>query len=153
MENPNRDLFPGSELRARFKSIGPLLTNEPVDAAFLDHEAKSVAAKRLYHRLGLVSVILISASAVYTIAEALLFRTLSPPIVSLAMAAAALLGILSQVLMLAAKVRSKWLVNRFACERLRSMKFQAYALAAGARTEVELAAAVSAFSRIELSRL
>jgi hypothetical protein len=153
MENPNRDLFPGSELRARFNSIAPLLTNEPVDAAFLDHEAKSVAAKRLYHRLGLVSVILISASAVYTIAEALLFRTLSPPIVSLAMAGAALLGILSQVFMLAAKVRSKWLVNRFACERLRSVKFQAYALAAGARTEAELAAAVSAFSRIELSRL
>lgn len=93
MENPNRDLFPGSELRARFNPIGPLLTNEPVDAAFLDHEAKSIAAKRLYHRLGPVSVILISASAVYTIAEALLFRTLSPPIVSLAMAGAALLGI------------------------------------------------------------
>lgn len=55
--------------------------------------------------------------------------------------------------MLAAKVRSKRLVNRFAGERLRSMKFQAYALAAGARTEAELAAAVSAFSRIELSRL
>lgn len=153
MENPNRDIFPGADLRARFKSIGALLTNEPVDAAFLDHEAKSVAGKRLYHRLGLASVALISGSTVYTIAETLLFRGLAPPWLGLAMAAAAMLGILSQVFMLAAKLRSKWLVNRFACERLRSIKFQAFALAAGARTEAELAEAVSAFTRIELTRL
>ncbi|MFN7163692.1 MAG: hypothetical protein ACK4P2_02635 [Hyphomonas sp.] len=153
MENPNRDMFPAADMRARFKSIGALLTNEPVDSAFLSHEALSVAAKRLYHRLGLASVVLISGSTVYTIAETLLFHGLAPPALSLAMAVAAMLGISSQVFMLAAKLRSKWLVNRFACERLRSMKFQAYALAAGARAEEELAEAVAAFSRIELTRL
>ncbi|MDP1554512.1 MAG: hypothetical protein Q8L84_03545 [Hyphomonas sp.] len=153
MENPNRDLFPAADMRARFASIGPLLTNEPVDSAFLRHEDKSVAAKRLYHRLGLASVVLISGSAVYTIAETLLFHGLASPYLSLAMALAAMLGISSQVFMLAAKLRSKWLVNRFACERLRSMKFQAFALAAGARTEAELAEAVAAFTRVELTRL
>lgn len=153
MENPNRDMFPAADMRARFKTIGPLLTNESVDSAFLRHEALSVAAKRLYHRVGLASVVLISGSTVYTIAETLLFRGLAPPLLSLLMAVAATLGISSQVFMLAAKLRSKWLVNRFACERLRSMKFQAFALAAGARTEDELAAAVADFSRIELTRL
>lgn len=153
MQVANRDMFPTPEMRARFPAITALLTNEPVDAAFNRHEALSVRAKRAYHRLGLASIILISGAAIYTIAETLLFRALAPSWVGILVAIAAALGVGAQIYMLAARLRSVWLVNRFACERLRSIKFQAYALAAGASSGEDLAARVSAFSADELAKL
>jgi hypothetical protein len=50
-------------------------------------------------------------------------------------------------------VKSQWLVNRFACERLRSIKFQAYSLAATARDEAELAQRTRQLTATELARL
>jgi hypothetical protein len=153
MKVANRDLFPAPEMLARFPSIGPLLVNKLVDDAFMRHEVVSVRAKRLYHRLGLASVVLISGSTVYTIAETLLFRGLAHPALGFAMAVAAALGLAAQIYMLAAQMRSAWLVNRFACERLRSMKFQAYALAREARDTEHLAELVKDFSLTEITRL
>lgn len=153
MQVANRDLFPGSEMRERFPLIEALLSNEPIEKAFMHHEVLSVSAKRIYHRLGLASVVLISGSAVYTIAETLLFKGIAPAWLGLLMALAAALGIGAQIYMLAARFRSKWLLNRFACERLRSMKFQAYALAAGAADPADLAAKVKAFTRVAVAKL
>lgn len=153
MQVANRDLFPTPEMRARFRHIGALLTNEPVDAAFNRHEVLSVRGKRLYHRLGLASVVLISGSAVYTIAETLLFKGAAPPWLGILVTLAAAFGLGAQIFMLAARLRSAWLVNRFACERLRSMKFQAYALASGAVSEADLAEKVAEFSATELAKL
>lgn len=153
MQVANRDMFPAPEMRARFPSITALLTNEPVDAAFNRHEALSVRAKRLYHNLGLISVFLISGSAIYTIAEALLFKGIAPSWVGIMVTLAAGFGIGAQVYMLAARLRSAWLVNRFACERLRSIKFQAYAHASAAASETDLSARISAFSAIEIAKL
>lgn len=153
MQVANRDMFPAPEMRARFPSIAPLLSNEPVEAAFNRHEALSVRAKRLYHRLGLASVTLISGSAVYTIAETLLFKDIAPSWLDIFVTLAAGFGIAAQVYMLAARLRSAWLVNRFACERLRSIKFQAFALASGAADQTSLSARVADFSAIELAKL
>lgn len=153
MQVANRDMFPAPEMRARFPSIAPLLSNEPVEAAFNRHEALSVRAKRLYHRLGLASVTLISGSAVYTIAETLLFKDIAPSWLDIFVTLAAGFGIAAQVYMLAVRLRSAWLVNRFACERLRSIKFQAFALASGAADQTSLSARVADFSAIELAKL
>jgi hypothetical protein len=153
MQVANRDMFPAPEMRARFPAIAALLTNEPVDAAFNRHENLSVRAKRLYHRLGLLSVVLISGSALYTLAEALLFKSLAPAWAGILVTFAAGLGIGAQVWMLATRLRSAWLVNRYACERLRSIKFQAFALASGASGPASLAARVSQFSATELAKL
>lgn len=153
MQVANRDMFPAPEMRARFPSITALLANEPVEAAFNRHEALSVRAKRLYHRLGLASVTLISGSAVYTIAETLLFKDIAPSWLDIFVTLAAGFGIAAQVYMLAVRLRSAWLVNRFACERLRSIKFQAFALASGAADQTSLSARVADFSAIELAKL
>lgn len=153
MQVANRDLFPAPEMMARFPAITPLLTNAPVDAAFNRHEALAVRNKRLYHRLGLASVVLISGAAIYTIAETLLFRAAAPAWVSILVTLAAASGIAAQVYMLAARVRSTWLINRFACERLRSIKFQAFAQAGAATSTDDLAARVAAFSFTEIARL
>lgn len=153
MQEANRDMFPSPGMLERFAAITPLLRNELVETAFTRHEVISVSAKKLYHRLGLVSMGLIAGSAVYTIAEALLFKGAAGPAIGLAAAVAATLGIGAQIYVLVTQLKSRWLVNRFACERLRSIKFQTYALAASARDEADLAAQARRLSAIELSKL
>jgi hypothetical protein len=115
MQEPNRDIFPTPAMLERFPNITPLLKNEAIETAFNRHEALSVSGKRWFHRLGLVSMVLIGGSAIYTIAEALLFTGAGNPVISIAAAVSAAIGISAQVYTLAAKVKSQWLVNRFAC--------------------------------------
>ena len=153
MQEPNRDIFPTPAMLERFPNITPLLKNEAIEAAFNRHEALSVSGKRWFHRLGLVSMVLIGGSAIYTIAEALLFKGAGNPAISIAAAISAAIGIAAQIYTLAAKVKSQWLVNRFACERLRSIKFQAYSLAATARDEAELAQRARQLTATELAKL
>ena len=153
MQQANRDIFPTPAMLERFPNITPLLKNEAVETAFNRHEALSVSGKKMFHRLGLISMILIGGSAIYTIAEALLFKGASYPAVSIAAAIAAAIGIAAQVYSLVARLKTQWLVNRFACERLRSIKFQAYTLAATARDEAELETRTKLLTAIELSRL
>lgn len=153
MQEPNRDIFPTPAMLERFPNITPLLKNEAIETAFMRHEVMSVAGKKRFHQLGLVSMVLIAGSAIYTIAEALLFKGASNQIVSIVAAVAAAAGIIAQVYSLAAQVKSRWLVNRFACERLRSIKFQMYSLAASARDEAELAARTRQLTAVELARL
>lgn len=153
MQQPNRDIFPSPAMLERFPNITPLLKNEAIETAFMRHEVLSVAGKKMFHRLGLVSMVLIGSSAIYTIAEALLFKGASNPFVSIAAAVSAAIGIVAQIFSLVAQLKSKWLVNRFACERLRSIKFQAYALAATARDEDELAARAKRLTSEELAKL
>ncbi len=153
MQQPNRDIFPSPAMLERFPNITPLLKNEAIEAAFMRHEVLSVAGKKMFHRLGLVSMVLIGGSAIYTIAEALLFKGASYPAVSMVAAVAAAAGIAAQVFSLVAQLKSKWLVNRFACERLRSIKFQAYALAATATDEDELAVRARRLTSEELAKL
>ncbi len=153
MQEPNRDIFPTPAMLERFPNITPLLKNEAVEVAFNRHEALAVSGKKMFHRLGVVSMVLIGGSAIYTIAEALLFKGQSFPAVSISGAVAAAIGIGAQIYSLVAKVKSQWLVNRFACERLRSIKFQAFSLAATARDEAELAIRTRQLIAIELARL
>lgn len=153
MQTPNRDLFPTDAMLERFPTITPLLVNEPVDNAFKRHEVISVAAKKLYHRLGLVSIILVGGSAIYTVADTLLMKGAAGQLVSLGAAIAGSIGLAAQIYMLAAKLKSKWLVNRFACERLRSLKFQAYSIAASAADEEELARRIKPYCAAELAKL
>lgn len=137
----------------RFPNITPLLKNEAIETAFMRHEVLSVSGKKRFHQLGLVSMVLIAGSAIYTIAEALLFKDAGNQIISILGAIGAAVGISAQVYSLAARVKSRWLVNRFACERLRSIKFQMYSLAASARDEAELAARTRQLTAVELARL
>ncbi len=153
MQEPNRDIFPTPAMLERFPNITPLLKNESVEAAFNRHEALAVSGKKMFHRLGLVSMLLIGGSAIYTIAEALLFKGQSFPAISIAAAICAAIGIGAQIYSLIAKMKSRWLVNRFACERLRSIKFQAFSLAATARDEAELALRTRQLTSVELARL
>ncbi|MEW5683947.1 MAG: hypothetical protein AB1942_03405 [Pseudomonadota bacterium] len=154
MEVHNRDVFPTPELRQVYEPIAGLLDNPVIDAAFRRHEAAAVRAKALYHRLGRAGMVLIMASAVFTVAEALVlpeFRGRSALSIILVMLGG--LGIGLHVYLMATGMKTRWLLERFAAERLRSLKFQAYPLALAASSDTDLVARVRKFSTDETARL
>lgn len=154
MNIANRDLFPSDATRARFADIEPLLENALLDAAFLRHEAKAVRAKRIYHRVGRFAILLIAISAIYTIADALVMEaTRWTTTMTLIAAVIATVGIGLQAAIILTRQKQVWLLNRFACERIRSLKFQSFHLGDNAPDKMGLKAAVDAFTTRHLSRL
>ena len=154
MEVTNRDMFPSQETRLRFSSIEALLDNPIFDDAFKSHELKAVKAKRIYHGVGRLGVFLIAISSIYTMAEALVLPA-SPwsQLSNLTFAAMALIGIILQAYITVTNQKGKWLVNRFACERIRSLKFQSFHLADEVKDQAALRKVIDAFSSRHLSRL
>ncbi|MCR9269381.1 MAG: hypothetical protein NXH72_05295 [Hyphomonadaceae bacterium] len=148
IQTPNRDVFPSQETSALFVSIEPLIINPVIDEAFNRYEARAVQAKRTYHQFGRLSVLLITASSIYAFADALIIPDFPHQIwLSVFLGLLAALGIMLQLYLLASKKKTTWLLSRFATERLRSAKFQAYALAEGARDTQDLQREVEAFSK------
>ncbi|MGB6230922.1 MAG: DUF4231 domain-containing protein [Litorimonas sp.] len=154
MQVANRDMFPSDATLARFPDIQPLLVNPVLDAAFRRHDAVASRGKRLYHSLGRLAVLMIATSAVYTIAFALILPD-APWTQHLTLIAAlsALIGIALQSFIVFTRQKEKWLLNRFASERIRSLKFQSFHLGDNVRDVDGLSEAVDAFSARHLSRL
>jgi hypothetical protein len=155
MESHNQDVFAPNELIKLFDVCRPVFTNPRIDAAFLRYERIAVAAKRNYHRQGRIGGVLVLVSVLFTVAEALIIPV-EIPVMGILSFAAILIGILGvgvQIHLIMTGKKKSWLVSRFAAERLRSIKFQAYQLAYVARSEDDLAARVDAFYVAELSRL
>lgn len=154
MDIANRDMFPSDATQARFADIGPLLENTLLDEAFLRHEAKAVRAKRIYHRVGRFAILLIAISAIYTISDALVLQASRwTTTFTLSAAVFAIIGIAMQATIIVTRQKEVWLLNRFACERIRSLKFQSFHLGDNASDKTGLQAAVNEFTSRHLSRL
>lgn len=154
MDVANRDMFQTEATLARFARIKPLLQNPVFDEAFNRHERAAISGKRMYHRVGRFAIFLVFISAIYTIAESLILDSfIATPLMNYVFAALAIAGIILQAFIILTKQKEKWLVNRFACERIRSLKFQSFHLGDNARNDTHLAELVRDFSERHLSRL
>lgn len=154
MDIANRDMFPSEATLARFSEIEPLLVNPLLDDAFRRHDARALRGKRLYHRMGRLAMLLIAASAVYTIAFALVLEEgVWTQRLTLVAAICAIVGIVFQTFIVVTRQKEAWLLNRFASERIRSLKFQSFHLGDNARDAAGLLRSVEAFSAQHLSRL
>ncbi|GLQ21490.1 hypothetical protein ACFFUB_10330 [Algimonas porphyrae] len=154
MEIANRDMFPSDATRARFDRIEPLLDNPVLDSAFIHHDALALSGKSVYHRVGRFAILLIAISAVYTIADALVLDAGDwTRILTLGAAVLAIVGIGLQAFIIVTRQKEKWLLNRFASERIRSLKFQSFHLGDNAADRDSLAEQVASFSSAQLSRL
>jgi hypothetical protein len=134
----NADIHPPSAFLATQDSFKGVLLNEKLAARFDAFEAKSVAAKTWYTRLGVFSL----AAAFITMASLISALTIAPGLkhshfftVALGMIGA--LGLAAQIGLLASPLKHRWLVSRFAAERLRGLKFQAFAFTAATAREDE----------------
>lgn len=154
MEKHNSDLFPGRETLELYSTIAPLIQNPIVDEPFKIREASALRAKHSYHFQGRVGMLLIVISSLFTLAEALVL----PPFAGRAVAGIAMIvfgvaGMAIQVRLLLVRRKQDWLLNRFAAERLRSIKFQAFPLADSAVDVNDLQRVVNEFYARETTRL
>lgn len=154
MEIHNRDLFPPEDVKKLYSAAEPLIVNSIVDASFAEHERIAVAAKNSYHLRGRLAAVLVLISVLFTIAESLVIpssRGLRFAVVPFL--AMGVIGLAIQLHLLITKKKQMWLLHRFAAERLRSMKFQAYPLAMSAATREQLEHQTGAFYKEETARL
>jgi hypothetical protein len=154
VEVHNRDLFPGQDLQDLYRAISPIIVNPLVDDQFNLHEEAAKKAKAAYHVRGRLGMLLVLSSAVFTVAEALVIPAF-PGLdqLSIAFVVLGLVGLGIQIQLILSKKKEEWLVHRFAAERLRSIKFQAYRLAMIVRSVAELARAADSFYQEAIASL
>lgn len=154
MQTDNRDLFVSEASRDYYADILPLIDSPVLGELFSKHDKAAMRAKAQYNRLGQLAIVLIALSAIYTIAESLVlgghFGGFFPTLIAALMAGT---GVILQIYLLATKQKTKWLVNRFAAERLRSVNFQAFALAASSNTKAALKKNYDAYVQKNIAKL
>ncbi len=69
------------------------------------------------------------------------------------MAVIALIGLIAQGIVFFSGAKQRWLLNRFAAERVRCVKFQAFAVLGESHDKKCLEANVAAFTKEKLARL
>ena len=72
MQIPNRDLFATDLTQEQYRDIEPLIVSPLLDEQFKKHERAATKAKRRYHYLGQTAIVLVAASAIFTVAEVLI---------------------------------------------------------------------------------
>lgn len=127
----NADIHPPQALLDTHPNTAALLTNAAIQRRFDGYEARAVAAKAQYTALGVFSL----AATFLTMAALIGAVTLAPRLaeqraLALGLALLGALGVAAQIGLLATPLKRRWLAARFAAERLRGIKFQAFAYAA-----------------------
>ena len=143
----NKDIYATEDTRSIYQDISPLIENKSIDDAFRRYEKIANRAKKIYHLLGKLSILSIALGAIYTVGEALILPNVNwVRLVGVIIAILAGLGVLTQIFILITRQKRTWLLNRYAAERLRSLKFQAYQFAHIAIDKEELALLVKEYS-------
>lgn len=141
-----RDIAPRDKLLDQYSALSPLLVNPIIDDEYALRDQAARKAKKQFHRLGQVAVLMIAASAIFTLAEALIPGFVPESVVlRLIAVSVAGIGILLQLYLILTGQKQKWLLNRYASERLRSIKFQSYQTALTAETSEDLQDKADAF--------
>ena len=154
MQQHNRDMFPSEATVALFEAVRPLVVHEKIDKAFLQHEDAAKKHKKTYHNFGRAALALITLAALFTVAEALILPEFAGATeLSAAMAFAGAFGVVLQLYILLTAQKKKWLLNRFAAERIRAIKFRAYCVAEGAQDAADLQRRTDAFHTAALAQL
>jgi hypothetical protein len=154
MQVHNRDVFPAPETQKIYGLVKPLIANVLIDGPFLDHENAANQAKRNFHKNGRLAMSLVLLSTLFTVLDGLVLRSLGNlEALSILFIVLGILGLCLQVYLLVTRKKQDWLQHRFAAERLRSIKFQAYQLAAVAQSEDDLREKVNDFYSKEAARL
>lgn len=125
---PSRDMFPSDEFLTLYPKIKPLIQIEDVTTFFEDSDNKAIAKKRLFVRLGTVSLILVAIVLI------LLSWRLSLTLLSISFpfwleflsAILGLIAIFIQLYLFFSDLHKKWLFARYKAEKLRLWKFQLF---------------------------
>lgn len=146
-------MFPSADLLALYQPAAVVMKNDALDRRFAQHENNAAKAKRTYHALGRGAVLLVLVSAIFTLAQVFGFLPGGNRMLAALMAVLGCCGLAIQLYLFVSGNKSRWLLNRFAAERLRSLKFQAFAIVSDSRDAADLQARVKEFYGAQLARL
>lgn len=150
----NRDIDPSRRLASAYPGLCPLIVNTAVSQVFEAYEREARRWKRVYVGLGMTALISIFlAMVLFDFQFSLQGAYRVPRFVSILSEIVAAVGLVSQIALLTGGVSDRWLVARFAAERVRCLKFQAFALIGQSPDAQTLAAKVDAFFNEQLARL
>jgi hypothetical protein len=163
----NRDIYPARDLIDAYPDLVCLTDNKAIDEAFARAEHQAVLWKRLYVRLGslgLAAVFIVMAvlicsvtlGDVYGIGGGFTWERklgITADRIEIAVAIIAAIGLSAQGFVFFSSAKQRWLLARFAAERIRCLKFQAFAVLGESPDRKRLEANVAAFTREKLARL
>ncbi len=147
----NTDIDPPEVFVAVHPELAFLLDTPAISAQFAAHEQVAAPAKRLYTALGVFSLGAAFLTLSALISTLTLGRELENTAFTMLMGALGVIGIAAQWTLLFGPFKRRWLLARFAAERVRCIKFQAFA-ALGADPR-ERAAVAQAFVQRGLAHL
>lgn len=124
IEEMNRDVNPPSEFTDAYAFLRPVIENELIAAEFAQAEKKAVFWKKVFQGLGYVAL---GATAAALLILAYQLTLGASDALTLFGAGVGCLGLISQFLFFVLGPRDRWLMQRFAAERIRCLKFQLYA--------------------------
>lgn len=150
----NRDIDPSQRIASAYPALYPLIMNAAVSRAFEEYEREATRWKRVYVALGtaaLVSIFL--AMLLFDFQFALTSAYKLPRSIGILGELVGTIGLISQIVLLIGGVSDRWLVARFAAERVRCLKFQGFALIGQSPDAQALETKVENFFQEHLARL
>ena len=146
----NHDIKPLKKLSKKYPRFKGLITNMAIVRQFTVYEDAANSWKRIYNFLGkggLVCIFLVMAALDCRLV--LHTTVLDDPWISFALALLAVIGLVMELALIFQGIKEKWLVNRYAAERVRCLKFQTFLLA-GQHAVTDLTAAVDDYTEKNL---
>lgn len=150
----NLDIQPRDETMALFPSLRSLFLNNALREQFDAYETKAIKGKKRYSfwiRAGviLIGIGIFATSCLWLVDN----RPLEFRILASLTSAVGMAGIIIELIVLVRGFKSRWLLDRFAAEIIRSYVAQLYALGACAEDEADLASKAEKFSQERLAEL
>jgi hypothetical protein len=139
----NQDIFPPADVLKAYPAFEPLIRNPAIADAFMRHEIQATRLKRAYTLLGKCALCCIAAVMVLLDYRVVLHGPYAEETRWLA-APLGVVGLLLLGVMYFRRLKSRWLLQRYAAERTRCLKFQAFFLLADHDAQT-LPAAVASF--------
>ncbi|MEQ1817811.1 MAG: hypothetical protein ABL871_04310 [Terricaulis sp.] len=154
MEEFNRDMGVSEDFVDAHVAIRPLLSNAKIERWFKRYDRAAVLWKKAYEFFGALSLVCIAAAALYLgyrLALAPTYGVLRE--LDAAGVIVGAVGLISQLVLIFAQLRDRWLLSRFAAERLRCLKFQAFRALFEPQRDPDLALAVDRHAEREVAGL
>lgn len=149
----NVDISPPAGLAGRFPEIAPLIENQLITERFAGFERAATSSKALYNWVGAFSLVAAGiATTVLILSLTIGPRGLLTGPFGVALAITGVFGVVTQILLASGFLKRRWLLARFAAERARSIKFEAFRAVGGADA-AELQARVRDFTEARLAQL
>jgi hypothetical protein len=150
----NRDIYPAQELVALYPEFESLINNPLIASAFDRHEMAATSWKRRYTRLGgtaLIAILFVMVLSDYRLTLEQHYGQ-SKALIAVS-AVAGMIGLGAELVLIFTKAKERWLVERFAAERLRCLKFQLFGLLSRNREATGLASEVETTTRRAIAHL